>query len=552
MNIRFTTLTVFFLAGFGLLASNMYFLQVERGDHYRQRAQAQSGAAALLAAERGAIYFTDKNGSKIPAALNKDYSVIFVVPTEVEDVAEAVSQIKVAIPQTYTEAYTEEIYTAELTASLSKKNDQYEQLIERATEEQVAIAREADIKGLHVGTVRARYYPFGSVAAHVLGFVGESAETGASEGQYGIEAQYNSALAGTPGRFGDGGEIVGSIPGKEISLTIDHNIQSQAEKILNKLATDYSAIGGSIIVQDPRTGAILAMASYPTFDPNNYSESNLKDFINPTLQEVYEPGSISKVVTMVAGIDTGAITPSTTYYDSGSLTLDGRTIKNWDLKARGTLTMTEVLEYSVNTGAAFAEQKTGHKAFYDYLLKFGFKDLTGISLPGETAGRLTPLERYPRDINFATASYGHGISVTPLRLITIISAIANKGVMNQPTITADTPSFEAERIMSESTAEAVTGMMISAVDKARVAAIPRYTVAGKTGTAFVPDFENGGYTDDVINTYVGFAPATNPRFTILVKLDKPAGAPLAGQTVVPAFAEIARYALTSYNVPPDR
>jgi cell division protein FtsI (penicillin-binding protein 3)/stage V sporulation protein D (sporulation-specific penicillin-binding protein) len=273
--------------------------------------------------------------------------------------------------------------------------------------------------------------------------------------------------------------------------------------------------------------------------------------MNPAVQGLYEPGSVFKPITMAIALDSGAVTPSTTFYDPGYFTADGKTIKNWDLKAHGELTMTNVIEQSINTGTVFAEKKTGHKTFYNYLLKFGIKELTDVDLPGEQAGRLTPLEKYPRDINFATASYGQGVALTPIRLITSISAIANGGVLRSDFITKTGAKTRESRVISEKAAREVTDMMISAVRKAKIAAIPHYRIAGKTGTAFRPDFQNGGYTDKVINTYVGFAPAYNPRFTVLIKLDEPENAPLAGTTVVPAFHELAQFLLNYYNVPPD-
>jgi len=540
MRLRFLLLLTGTTLAFTFLAYSLYSLQISQGEYYLGRAQAQSSAGAVLAAQRGIIYFTDKNNSQIPAAINKDYQVIFAVPTEIEDVAETSARI----------AQILELDVEEVQVSLSKSKDQYEELVPKANDEQLSAVREAAIKGIHVATKRARFYPFGDLAAHVLGFVSEG-KNGVMAGQYGIEAQYNEILSGEPGHFDDSKQVVDAVKGQSVVLTIDLNIQSRAQEVLTKLIEDYQAVGGSVIVQDPRDGRILAMSSYPTFDPNFYSESPIENFINPAVQNFYEPGSVNKVLTMVAGIDTGAITPDSTYEDLGFITSDGKTIRNWDLKAHGVVDMREVIAKSINTGAAFAEAKTGHAKFYQYLLDFGFKDLTGLDLPGETAGRLTPLEQYPRDINFTTASYGQGITVTPIRLITIISGLANRGLMHQPYISNHAQSLKARRIMKEETANQVVEMMVYAVDQAVIPTIRHYQVAGKTGTAFVPDFEVGGYTDDVINTYLGFAPASAPHFTILFKMDKPEGAPLAGQTIVPAFRELAQFLLSYYNIAPD-
>ena len=211
--------------------------------------------------------------------------------------------------------------------------------------------------------------------------------------------------------------------------------------------------------------------------------------------------------------------------------------------------MTQVIEKSLNTGAAFAERALGPEDFYDYLVKFGLKDKTSIDLPGEVVGSLRPLEVDKRDVNFATASFGQGISVTPIGLLRAMSAIANHGVMMKPYLNAEKDPEEVGRIISEDASRKTVGMMVNAVNIAQIAKIQNYNVAGKTGTAQIP--ARGGYTDDVINTYVGFAPAYNPKFIILIRMDKPAGAPLAGLTVVPAFRDLAQFILNYYNVPPD-
>src|SRR3989344_1794610 len=272
--------------------------------------------------------------------------------------------------------------------------------------------------------------------------------------------------------------------------------------------------------------------------------------MNPAVQAIYEPGSIFKVITMAIGLDSKKITPDTTFVDTGSVTLDGRTIKNWDLKAHGRVTMTNVIEQSINTGAVYAMQQIGKDRFYNYVKQFGFQSLTGIALPGEQAGSLGTLKTSFQDINFATASFGQGVAVTPLQLITAVSALANGGQLMRPYILSNVEPQVVRRVISEEAARQVTEMMVSAVKKAEVAQIPHYRIAGKTGTAQIPDPKNGGYLESYIHTYVGFAPATQPKFVVLFKVDRPQ-APLAGATVVPAFRELTEFLLNYYNVPPD-
>ncbi|MEK7193841.1 MAG: penicillin-binding protein 2 [Patescibacteria group bacterium] len=538
---RWRILTV--IIGFGILylvlLSKLYDIQFNKSAYYSAQAESQNIASGLLKATRGNIYFIDKNNKLIQAVLNKDYATIIAVPKDIQESARSYAEKLAPILNLSVE---------ELEEKLSKPDDSYELLIQKATYEQVSEIREMELEGIYIKNESLRFYPFGSLASHLLGFVAPD-ENDKFSGRYGVELFFNDLLAGKSGES-KGDKIIGPQDGQNVILTIDRNIQAQAEEVLKKLITEKSAEDGSVIIQEPSTGKILAMASFPDFNPNNYSQYDLKNFLNPAVQAVYEPGSVFKVITMAAGIDSGKITPETIYVDTGSVTYNGRTIKNWDNKAHGKQTMTGVIEQSINTGAVFAERKTGHDIFYNYLLKFGLNEKTGINLPGELKGNINNLKKN-RDINFATASFGQGVSVTPIGLITAVSALANDGVLMKPLITSDEKPQVLRKVISSETAKAVTRMMVSAVKKNVIADIPNYSVAGKTGTAFIPDFVKGGYTDDVINTYAGFAPASQPEFTILIKLTKPAGAPLAGQTVVPAFRELAEFILNYYNISPD-
>lgn len=530
---------VFFI--YSSLIFKIYYLQIERGSDYIQKAEAQFGSTGLLQPWRGDIYFTDKNGNLIPAAINKNYPTVYAVPKEVKNLEEAAAVLSKILG----------LEEDRLKAMFGKPpTDLYELLLVKASSGQVAAVKAANLAGIYIEDKNFRFYPFESLAAHLLGFIAPSEKDDQIVGRYGLEFYHEDSLSGRAGSF-EGNKVKEAENGKDLFLTVDRNIQARAEEILRDLVDKYNAAGGVVIVADPKTGKILALGAAPSFDPNRYSDYPVKDFLNPAVEALYEPGSVFKVITMSAGIDSGKITPETTYYDSGFVTLNGRTIKNWDNKAHGTLTMTKVIEQSVNTGSVFAQRKTGKDLFYNYLVNFGFDEPTVIGLPDEVSGNLVNLEKNARDINFATASFGQGISVTPIELISAISAIANDGILMRPFLTNDVSPQVVRRVISKETAGQVTEMMVSAVRSAQVAHIPNYKIAGKTGTAQVPDFVNGGYTNQVINTYVGFGPATDPRFIILIRLDKPEGAPLAGLTVVPAFRELAHFILNYYNIPPN-
>ncbi len=537
---RFTALAFIFGLIYALLGLRCFDIQVKEGEDYSARASSINASDDLLTPRRGSINLSTRGGEKIPLAINKEYPIIYAVPREIKDPSATAAAL---------DPIVEDKTQGELEAALSKENDPYESLIKKPTDQQLAAVNSLELGGIYVKTGLSRYYPLGDKVAHVLGFA--TTNDLLWSGQYGIENYYDQRLGGVAGAS-EGDKITAPLHGNDIQLTIDADIQTQAESVLEDLVNNFEGKSGLVIVAEPDTGKILAMAGYPDFNPNFYGQSDIGAFLNPAVQSVYEPGSIFKVITMAAALDAGRITPTTTYYDSGELTLNGHTIKNWDLKANGTVTMTNVIERSINTGAAFAESQLGHEDFYAYLKKFGLKEKTEIDLPGEVTGSLNPLEEDVRDINFATASFGQGISTTPVRLLMSVAAIANGGKLMRPYLNTDNRPQEIRRVISRGASRQVVEMMVSAVDKAGLAKIDGYNVAGKTGTAQVPRLNGGGYTDEVINTYIGFAPAYDPEFIILIRLDKPAGAPLAGLTIVPAFRQLAEFVINYYNIPPDR
>lgn len=544
---RFSILIAGAFTVYGALIFRLYDLQIAKGDTYAAKASSQFSAGETLDAPRGVIYFTDKNGNRTPVAVNRDFPVVYAVPKEIADVPTVTAKLLSLFPEGDAEA---------LTRRMSNKKSAYVLFGKKVGSDVERAIRNLDLKGafkgVYVESQPFRYYTLGKSAGHLLGFVGPSADSAGDRGRYGVEEYYDRQLTGEAGVLEEG-KISFPRPGEDLDLTIDPNVQAQAQTLLTNLVSEYSAAGGTIIVQEPHSGKILGLVNAPVFDPNEYGKSDIASFANGATEKQYEPGSVIKVLTMAAGIDTGAFTAQTHVFDSGRLDINGHTIRNWDLKGYGDITMTNVIERSLNVGTAAAQRLLGNEKFIEYMTDFGFGEKTGIDLPGEISGNIDPiLEKGAPEIAFATASFGQGIASTPIQVITAISAIANGGTLMRPYVNAALEPEEVRRVVKEDTARQVAQMMTTAVVTNKVADIPGYDVAAKTGTAQVALQGGGGYGDKVINSYVGFAPSFNPRFTILVKLDKPAGAPLAGQTVVPVFRELAQFLLTYFEVPPDR
>ncbi len=535
MGFRISLLIGVFCFLYALLGFKLYNIQLDKGGYYSAKAASLTEWSSSSVSNRGSIYLTDSSGSEIPAAINRYYPQIYAAPKDIADASSTITKLDDILGSGNLPSNMPQIF--------QNKKSMYSILINRATQAQADAIDSAKIMGVYVNDVVGRYYPLGSLASQVIGYVSKNSP---ENGIYGAEKYYNNALNGSSGN----GSSASSFGG-DIHLTIDRNIQSQAEYLLGEAVAKYQAAGGTFIVEDPSTGKILALANLPDFDPNSYWQYPVSSFLDPTIQNVFEPGSIMKPITMASALDAGAVQTSTQYYDSGKLVLNGQTIMDWDHKAHGWTDMTTVIADSLNIGAAFVEGKLGNAAFLNYLQKFGFSEDTGIDLPGEVIGSMRQLTRaHSEQIDYATASFGQGISATPMRMVEAISAIANHGVMMRPFIDADQSPKEVRRVVSATAADETAVMMEHDVMHGKLAEIPGYTVAGKSGTAQVPDLKTGGYTNQVIDSYIGFAPALNPKFVALIVLYKPAGAPLSG-IVVPYWQQLASFILNYYNVPPD-
>ncbi len=426
------------------------------------------------------------------------------------------------------------------------------------------LKKNVPLPALKIEKIPRRVYPQGTLAAQILGFV-----SGDLKGYYGVEGEFEDQLIGRSRN-----EVVSDIPfilpsqqeadhGSDIYLTIDRDVQYLIESELALAIDQNGAKSGTIIVMNPRTGDILGMASYPSFDPNAFDTAQSNDWNNPAISGQYEPGSVMKVLTIAAALDDGKITPDWTYNDQAVLDMAGIQVWNWDRQAHGLVDTTGILVKSLNVGAAtVAVDRLGATDFYTYMKKFGIGRLTGINLQGEAAGTLTvPGDSNYSDSTLLTNSYGQGVAVTPLQMITAVSAIANDGLMMQPNIvqkivTGDEVNYSQPiallRPISETTAHTVRDMMVAVVRDGvdGQASLPGYTIAGKTGTAEIP-IPTGYRSDAWKMTFIGFLPADDPQVIVLIKLDEPTSGRWASQVVAPVFQHLAQRLVVLMEIPSD-
>lgn len=610
--IKYLMLAIFVI-GLATIAQ-LYRLQIVQNDYYTDVAKRQQEVNATLEPKRGRIFLSEasaSNGSDelYPLATNKQFALVFARPNKITNpmaVAEGFYKVyneqkvinevefRLSSDPEYASSTKEflafkrdvdikvkkEGVIAEYVATFSKKNDPYEPVIKKADEELVEKIKALNLEGVDFDFHEDRFYPESNIGSHLLGFVGYVGDE--RRGRYGLEGYFNTIMSGTTGsikadRDARGGIIVMNSgnykkaeDGSDIFLTINRSLEFEACQKLNEAVRRHGADGGSVIIEDPKTGAILAMCSYPDFDPNNYQDANSsKVFKNPAIYDNYEPGSTFKAITMASALDAGKVVPETTYTDTATIMIEGwnKPIKNSDYDthgAHGITTMTQVLENSLNTGAIWTMNKIGAQKFTEYVKNFGFGIRSGIELDTESPGNIYNIAvKKIRPINAATASFGQGITTTALQMVNSYSVLANGGLLMKPYIVKEvvdakgnkqiTKPETVRRVISEHAASLVTGMLVSVVENghAKGAQIPGYYIAGKTGTAQVSAGNGGGYGAKYIHSFIGY-PANNPKFVMITKIDNPRDARFAESTAVPLFGEIGPFVISYFEMQKER
>jgi cell division protein FtsI/penicillin-binding protein 2 len=555
----------------GLVVTKLFFLQIVDHSFYAALASGQHDIFQELVAERGDILVhDDKDGELVAAVTNRELAFIFADPRQIDNPGETVEKLGQIF------GWNDEAKAA-LIVSLADRDDPYEPIKHRVSDDDLAKVEALALPRIDYVRESSRFYPEAGLGGHVFGFLGAN-DDGTLSGKYGLEGYFDKELAGTPGFLRSEGDIAGRLiaaaerafqpasDGADIVLTLDRNLQYFACDRLKAAILKHGADSGSVVIVEPETGRVLAMCGMPDFDPANYGAvDNIVNFNNPVTFEAYEPGSVFKPITMAAALDVGVVEPSTTYNDTGSISVGGwpKPLTNAEGKSYGLVSMTQVLEDSINTGVVFVMQQTGQDRFKDYLTNFGFGEKTGIELDSEAAGDVSSLNQ-SAEVFSATAAFGQGIMVTPLQLVMAYAALANGGVLLKPQIVDEIryasgvvekrEKKEIRRVINAKSANLIVAMLVSVVENGhgKRAGLHGYYIAGKTGTAQVASADGGYQSDNTIGSFAGFGPVSNPKFAMVVRIDHPRDVEWAESTAAPLFGEIADFLLKYYEIPPER
>lgn len=559
---------ILFAVLFLALIGKLFYWQVVRARGLATTARAQYEFGQKISAPRGNILASD--GSWL-AARSEIWKVHAWIP-DVEDIgrtADILAPYFVEDESNRSDLLAEAGRIKEL---LSREDVSWVPLKTRLTKEVKTSIEELDLPGIGFEPEENRIYPESSVAAHLLGFVGKN-DMGESLGYFGLEGYYNLPLSGKPGFLEGERDALGStilsgasseisaIEGVDLKTHINKALQISVDKKLLEGIEKYGAKGGSAIIMDPKTGAILAASAFPSFDPKTYYDFSNENFKNPFVSDSFEPGSIFKVIVMAAGLDAGVIKPDTKCdICDRPLKIDKYEIETWNRQYKADSTMTEVLKNSDNVGMAYVANHLGADRFYDYLDSFGIGRATNIDLQGEINGTLRKKGTWG-DIDVATVSFGQGVAVTSVQMLKSVAIIANGGVEVTPQVVdrLEAPGWEEDiepvlgkRVLSEDAARDITAMMVEAAEngESKWTKLRGFKVAGKTGTAQIPIA--GHYdAENTIASFIGFAPANDPKFVMLVTLRQPQTSTWASETAAPLWYTIAHDLFMHFGIQPE-
>lgn len=548
-----------------ILIGRLYHIQIANGETYISKGEAQYVHTVRDLYSRGSIYFSTKDGDLVSAATVQSGYLLTANPQLVTDANGAYEKISTIL----------NIDKDDFLNKVNNKDRVYVELFQRVDEEDADAIADFELPGIQLYRTQWRYYPGDDVAARTIGFVGYSGDD--LSGRYGLERYYEDILRRNDERlsvnfFAEmfsnlGGIVFDTTPARrgDIVTTIEPTVTRYLQNRLEDVQTEWGSKLTAGIIINPKNGEIYAMGAAPNFNLNDRTNVPIEDFRNPLVEDVHEMGSIIKALTMAAGLDSGAVTAHTTYYDAGFLELDNYRIGNFDGKGRGYVDMQEVLNQSLNTGVSFVVDQMGKDSFSSYFKKLKFNTETGIDLPGEVYGLTSNLDT-KRDIELATASFGQGIAMTPIATARALATLGNGGTLITPHLVKELrfedgsvqPIVypEGERVFSEETSEEISRMLVTVVDDALRGGkvkLENYSVAAKTGTAQIADRVHGGYYDDrYLHSFFGYFPAYDPEFLVFLYTVEPKGVRYASETLTDPFIDITEFLINYYSVPPDR
>jgi cell division protein FtsI/penicillin-binding protein 2 len=550
-----------------IILGRLYQLQIMHSDDYLSKAERQYVHTSNDLFDRGSILFETRDGNALSAASVRSGYLLAVNPNLVIDAERLCSDIG--------EYLTIDKETCLVRSTLPNRT--YVELEKQLSQEDADSISTMDIDGVSLYRNRWRYYPGDEVAARSIGFIGFTDEGTELRGRYGLERQYDNVLyregetmsvnffAELFSNLGNALSADTDTKAGDVVTTLEPSVSRMLDTVLIETNDRYESKLTGAIIMNPTNGEIVAMNAVPSFNLNDRRGASIEQFRNPLVEDVYEFGSTIKALTVAAGLDAGAITPQTTYFDSGSIELDTFTISNFDGRGRGTVSMQEVLNQSLNTGVSFIVQEMGKDAFREYFTNFKLGSESGIDLPNESFGLIDNLQS-PRDVEYATASFGQGIALTPIAATRALATLSNGGVLVTPHLVKEIRYTdgsakevlypEGARVLSEETSEEISRMLTVVVDEALRGggeAFPNHTVAAKTGTAQIPDPVNGGYYEDkFLHSFFGYFPAYEPEFIVFMYTVEPQGVRYASETLTDPFLEISRFLINYYSIPPDR
>lgn len=558
MSRRIHVVFIIFLIVFIIIIIRLFYWQVINSDGLKGIAEKQISTTLDIPAQRGRIYSSDKS----PLVINQRSYLVYLEPHKVKNINQTVKIL------------SKDLQTDESSISAKIMNNEliWISVARKISEDKMIKLKNEKLEGVGFINEPKRFYPEASMAAHLLGFVGKNTK-GSDQGYFGVEGYYDNQLRGRDGFIRIEKDVLGNpilsgrydeIPaelGRDLVMTIDRSVQFTAEKKLLEGVQKFGAKGGSVIILNPKTGAVLAMVSYPSFDPDDYVNYPSNYYKNPTVSSSYEPGSTFKVLVMAAALNEGKIKPDTIYEENGPVEIGGYTINTWNQKYHGKISISQILEYSSNVGMVFIESQLGDENFIKYITQLGFGKLTDVDLEGESSPDLRPLNKWYK-IDYATASFGQGIAVTPLQMIRAVAAVANGGMLLKPYVVQsivtdggkkiDTQPKVIRQVFKKEVAAMVTEMMVSAVDNGETRNLKPsgFRIAGKTGTAQIPI--QGHYdAQKTIASFVGFAPVDDPKFIMLVTINEPTSSPWGSETAAPVFFSIASELFSYYGISPS-